>query len=70
MRILPTQSKNTLIVLLLAALFVVPFCTTFLLDIPIIANSIARSIIIYLLIVAQFTGIILALKYYLLRSTL
>ena len=53
MRISPTTQKNGVIILQLILLFVVPFCTTFLLDLPVILNSLARTILVYLLLLIE-----------------
>ena len=62
MRIQPTIKKNSIIILLLIALFIVPFVTTFLLDIQLIKISIARQLLVYLLLLIEIIVIALLLR--------
>ena len=62
MRVQPTIKKNSIIILLLIALFIVPFATTFLLDIQLIKINIARQILVYFLILIEIVVIGLLLQ--------
>lgn len=61
MRIIPTKTDIKFITYSIL-FFAVPFVTSFLLDVPVIEKSVMRTIIIYVLISAQF--LVLAYKIY------
>ena len=61
MRIIPTKTDVKFITYSVL-FFAVPFTTSFLLDVPVIEESVMRLIIIYLLISAQF--LVIAYKIY------
>jgi len=59
MRTSPTTRKNNEISIILLLFFVVPFVTTFLLDIELIKQNVARTILVYLLLFVEIIIIIL-----------
>jgi len=53
MHLSKTTKKNSIILMYLCFIIAIPFATTFLLDVQIIQQNIARQLLIYLLIVIE-----------------
>jgi hypothetical protein len=53
MRLSPTIKKNSIITVYLCFAIALPFATTFLLDLQVIQQNIARQVLIYLLMIVE-----------------